>query len=301
MTERAADVPLRVVPVRPCPPPAPIVGDRLPRTWSASAVESLRQCPYQFFARAVLGLREDDELDDEVDKRDFGAWLHATLERFHALRRGPASVEVDIVQLVRAGRDALEAIVGEGQVDAAALLPYTAGFDAFARRYVAWLHAHEHEGWRYEAGEVARTVAVEGDDGLRLRGRIDRLDRHVTQAAVHVIDYKTGARDQLTRRVNQPLEDTQLAVYAALLQSTLTPGTELSAAYLALDDSNGIVEIAHPNVADTATELLRALADERRRMRSGVPLPPLGQGSVCEHCEARGLCRRDHWAAPEAT
>jgi ATP-dependent helicase/nuclease subunit B len=26
-------------------------------------------------------------------------------------------------------------------------------------------------------------------------------------------------------------------------------------------------------------------------------MPALGEGSVCETCEMRGLCRRDHWGA----
>lgn len=301
VSERLADVPAVAVAAHATARPSPTVGGRLPRIWSASAVASLRQCPYQFFARVVLGLREDDELDDEVDKRDYGAWLHATLERFHAARQAPGSVVDDVERLARAGRDALDAIVAAGQADEAALLPYTAGFDAFARRYVAWLHGHEREGWRYEAGEVERTVVVDAEsDGLGLRGRVDRIDRHATQAALHVIDYKTGAKDQLTRLVNQPLEDTQLAVYAALLQTSVPPGTALTAAYLALDDANGITEIAHPNVTDTARELVHALVHERQRMLAGAPLPALGQGLVCEFCEARGLCRRDHWLAAEA-
>lgn len=306
--ERDASVPMQAVDVQLAPVPMPTVGTRLPATWTASAVESLRQCPYQFFARVVLGLREDDELDDDVDKRDFGAWIHATLERFHAGRPESTTEADDVRRLVGVARDTLEAYAADHRVDRAALLPYTAGFEHFAGRYVSWLHGHERDGWRYEAGEVDRTVALDAADdidagiggSLRLRGRIDRIDRQPAQTAVQVIDYKTGARDQLTRRVRQPLEDTQLAVYAALLLPTLSAGTAVSAAYLALDDSDGVVEIAHENVAETAHTLTRALADERRRMLAGAPLPPLGQGSVCDYCEARGLCRRDHWAQPES-
>jgi ATP-dependent helicase/nuclease subunit B len=38
------------------------------------------------------------------------------------------------------------------------------------------------------------------------------------------------------------------------------------------------------------------LAAERVRIEQGAPLPALGEGTVCEVCEARGLCRRDHWS-----
>jgi ATP-dependent helicase/nuclease subunit B len=35
-------------------------------------------------------------------------------------------------------------------------------------------------------------------------------------------------------------------------------------------------------------EDLAAIAD-------GAPLPALGEGTVCDFCAARGLCRKDFW------
>ena len=32
---------------------------------------------------------------------------------------------------------------------------------------------------------------------------------------------------------------------------------------------------------------------------AGAPLPALGEGSVCEFCAVRGLCRKDYWADAE--
>jgi hypothetical protein len=30
-------------------------------------------------------------------------------------------------------------------------------------------------------------------------------------------------------------------------------------------------------------------------------MAPLGEGSACTYCEARGLCRRDHWTVELAS
>jgi ATP-dependent helicase/nuclease subunit B len=30
-------------------------------------------------------------------------------------------------------------------------------------------------------------------------------------------------------------------------------------------------------------------------------MPALGEGSVCDFCEVRGLCRKDHWTELTAT
>ena len=58
--------------------------------------------------------------------------------------------------------------------------------------------------------------------------------------------------------------------------------------------------LEHPNVADSAETLLQGLATDWQRLREGSPLPALGDGPVCGHCHARGLCRRDHWTPEEA-
>ena len=106
-----------------------------------------------------------------------------------------------------------------------------------------------------------------------------------------MLDYKTGNAEALKKKVREPLEDTQLAFYAALLGDTGT----LSAAYVALDAPDAPLLIEHPNVEDSALALLQGLGDEWQRLRQGAAMPALGEGPVCDTCEARGLCRRDHW------
>ena len=56
----------------------------LPKRISPSAYNSLVACPYQYYARHVLRLNELDEVREELDKRDYGTWVHAVLQRFHA-------------------------------------------------------------------------------------------------------------------------------------------------------------------------------------------------------------------------
>jgi ATP-dependent helicase/nuclease subunit B len=82
-------------------------------------------------------------------------------------------------------------------------------------------------------------------------------------------------------------------VYAALEPQART------ALYLALDESRAPEPIQHQaDVAATAAVLVEQVGHEMARLRAGAPLPALGEGAVCDFCEARGLCRRDHWAAP---
>jgi ATP-dependent helicase/nuclease subunit B len=39
-----------------------------------------------------------------------------------------------------------------------------------------------------------------------------------------------------------------------------------------------------------------AIASELGRIAAGAELPALGEGTTCEYCAARGLCRKDSWS-----
>ncbi len=285
--EQPVALPRVRVRAQPVSRPAPVMADALPATLSATRVQALRECPYRFFAVAALGLSETEELDDDIESRDFGNWLHAVLLRFHAHRSG----RDDRGELIAAA-DAEQADRG---LDAAGLLPFRAGFDQFAEHYLAWLAAHEKDGWRFAEGEREHEAAPPLLDGVVLKGRIDRIDVSAQSAAL-LVDYKTGSVDRLKRRVQHPLEDTQLAFYAALLPRPANAPPP-RACYLALSERKAPEAIEHADVAGSAAALVTGLADDLRALRAGHGAPALGEGEVCRWCDVRGLCRRDHWSA----
>lgn len=271
-----------VPPLHPQTRPAADAGSRLPAALSASAIDALRNCPYQFFSRVLLGLREADELEQELSKRDYGTWLHAVLKRFHEARDG------DDDTALRAAAEAELALL-----DAADFLPFSAAFARLCPLYLAWLAETEAGGQRYAEGEVAREARPFDAplDGLVVKGRIDRIDEAGGQT--WLLDYKTGDAKGLKDKVAGKLEDTQLATYALLTGAE--PG--LKAAYLVLDDGKGIALLPHEDVSDTALALRDGLQADLMAISEGTPLPALGEGKVCDYCEARGLCRRDDWSA----
>ena len=130
----------------------------LPASLSASGLESLRRCPYQFFARALLGLREQEELEAETDKRDYGTWLHAVLHQFHQQRLvaadgGPdaeTDAETDAARLMRI---ATEQLVAQA-LPAAEFLPFFTSFERFMPRYLLWLAEAEEGGSALHRGRA---------------------------------------------------------------------------------------------------------------------------------------------------
>lgn len=315
------------VPVRPVSPPQPSLRAStapgaapgplqlpLPAQITATSYEALRQCPYRFFAQHVLGLRALDELEEGVDRSDFGIWLHAVLQSFHASREAEP-VQDDVALWVRCAEAVTRAQGLDRDQRRPFFLPFAATLERLAQNYVAWLHSHEAEGWRFaKAEEVVRwPIALQNDLGedvtVTLHGQLDRLDRQGQggDAAWCVIDYKTGSQEGLKQKVKQSLEDTQLAFYAALAQhapATADPSDphkvtqSVDGMYLHLDEK-GVTAIKHPEVVASAQALVQGVRMDLTRLLAGAAMPALGEGVACEYCDVRGLCRRDHWTVPE--
>jgi ATP-dependent helicase/nuclease subunit B len=285
---QAADDPRtpRDVALDPTPYPTPS-GALLPlKNISTSVYEDLRRCPYRFFALRQLGLRSADELDAEVDKRDFGNWLHAVLGHFHeALKASPTSDLPERVALITA---ASERATREFALSDAEFLPFAAAWPAVRDGYLQWLAGHEASGAAFDESEPWKELPL---GQLQLVGRLDRIDR-MPDGQAFVIDYKTESAAVTKERVKDPAEDTQLAFYAALLADDT-----LRAAYVNVGEkSSGTQTVEQPLVGPARDVLVAGILDDFTRIAEGAPLPPLGEGAVCEYCAARGLCRKDFWA-----
>ncbi len=287
------------VPLQPVLPSRPVAPGLLPERLSASACEALRACPYRFFALRLLRLGVAEELDDAVEKRDYGNWLHVVLYRFHLVRGDdPQNPETDTARLHAI---ALE-VRAEMGLDDATFLPFGASFARLVPGYVAWLQSRDRDGARWLDGELVLSTRPPQWQGIEMHGVIDRVDSVPADDArigtvTQLIDYKTGSAKALQDAVANPQEDTQLAFYAALMLRQSDSPSAVAACYLALDAGESVKAIVHDDVEATADLLVEGVGRDLAHIRAGAPLPALGQGRACEHCDARGLCRRDHWAS----
>ena len=276
----------RRVPPAPVQRPAPAAPQLGVARLSASAYQDLRHCPYRYFALRQLGLKEMEEIEGELDKRDFGLWLHAVLQRFHG---GLDSADP---ARRRAQLDAAaQAVAQEQRLAEDEFLPFLAAWPQVREGYLAWLAEHEAEGWRYLEGEREASQPL-GD--VTLFGRLDRVDR-AADGTLLVIDYKTEPRDTTSRRIKDPYEDTQLAFYAAL-----RPEGRLRAAYVNVGERDGSKTYEQTDIVAVRDALVEGIMSDLGRIAQGAGLPALGEGAVCDTCAARGLCRKDFWADEES-
>jgi len=271
-----------------------------PTQLSASSYADLRDCPYRFYAKNILGLQDIGELDETVEKRDFGNWLHGTLYRFHEALKHDATLEREAV--LNACAQAEQKAQG---LDDAAFLPFALVWPKTRDAYLAWLAWHEAKGGRYLAGEIKKEFEMDvAGKTVKLVGKLDRIDADDSAGggALWLLDYKTESLGKTKKRIGEDvLEDTQLAFYAALVSNEAgasdAPQALIRAAYVNLverakdKDSTSTHELA--NLEERQGALLDGIWSDLSRMADGHGLRALGEGAVCSYCQVRGLCRKD--------
>ena len=251
---------------------------------SATAYNDLRQCPYRFFALRQLGLAPAEELDAGLDKRDFGNWLHRVLFHFHTACRldgmesGAQLPESQVRQIdLAADRATRELGLSEAE-----FLPFSASWPQVRKGYLHWLAQPQNQ--FFSEGETWRELQL---GPIKLVGKLDRIDR-APGGPLLLLDYKTEPAEVTRKRIKSGTEDTQLAFYAALFDVQAVQG-----AYVNVGEREGTQTFAPPDLVSLRERLADGILDDMQRLADGHLMVAMGQGSACEYCAARGLCRKD--------
>lgn len=262
---------------------------RVPARLSVSAWQSLVACPYQFFARHILGLNEQDEVPEEMDKAEYGSLVHRILAHFHGqhprlVASGAAHWQTMLTEL------SLQ-VFAEAEKRQFQALAWRQRWQRHIPAYVAWALEHEAAGWRFQAAEAPLERAVPWGPGAStvLYGRVDRLDGKA--GATAVLDYKTQAAQTLRAKLDASGEDVQLAAYAWLCDAVM-------AGFVPLNEQKiRVLQAEDPaDLASRAEREVERLQQTLAAMDMGQPLPAQGAEKTCQWCEMEGLCRRAHRA-----
>jgi len=265
--------------------PVPSVTEEtVPAGVSISGYNSLVACPYQFYARHILRLNELDEVQEAIEKRDYGDRVHMILQRFHEAY--PQVSGHGLAELESALRRISAEVFADLLAQDFAALAWLARWYESLPAYIEWQMENEAQGWRYTEAESKFDWQLEG---VRLKGRIDRLDERGEEKLV--LDYKTQSDAVLRNKLKEPGEDVQLACYAYAHEAA-------DAAFVSID--NGKVKLVAPkeDVPLLAQLNVERLEQVMAAIRSGAGLPANGVDAVCTYCEVRGVCRKGEWTAP---
>ena len=266
--------------------PRPVVPvQQLPQRISPSGYNSLVACPYQYFARHVLRLNELDEVREELDKRDYGTWVHEVLQRFHT--EIPQLQSQDKAEAEQVMRRISDEVFAEALAHDYLAQAWLLRWQALIPAYLDWQLENEEAGWRYQGSEVPFEIEVA--ESLLLRGRLDRVDVYVGDIErLSVLDYKTQSIPVLKNKLKEPGEDVQLACYAFVQAAG-------AAAFVSLADDTVLAVSPTDNISEVAQLNIERLQAVFAQLRSGTALPAHGAEKVCGYCEMKGLCRRGEW------
>ncbi len=199
--------------------------DEAPESMSVSSFKAYLESPYGYYLKHVLKLESVDDEARELDGARFGTLAHEVLERFgkSAVKDSQDAEEIAgflAKELERVGRE----VYGKAPLPAVRLQlrQLEHRLELFAarqaqRRAAGWkIHSVE---WSPEAGYFE--LDVDGEP-MKVRGRIDRIDRNEQTGAWAVWDYKTSEAHTKPRsaHINGGGEwrDLQLPLYCLMVK-----------------------------------------------------------------------------------
>ncbi len=267
-----------------------IPANLLPESLSASAHQSLIQCPYAFFAGQILKLRASEEVSEKLSKSDYGERIHLCLQAFHA---------GDVSHL---DGPFLGAITENNKTDAVTLLT-TISEQVFANdlednfRHRGWLkrwlniipayidwQVERETHWRFSSGEIKSSNFL--SPGINVHGRIDRIDQAADD--ISIIDYKTGSVPNIQELRNG--EAIQLIHYALSHPKAVSRVEYLQFGGNTKDVTEKCT-IEHDELTHLADETRTRLMNMYHVIQEGKALPAWGDEKICRYCEFGGLCR----------
>lgn len=264
----------------PEPPPLALPShDRRPRQLPVSALDTLRDNPFAFYARYVLRLTSLDPLDAEWAASDFGTLAHRSIPALTAHWNGlnRLASEGEIAHIVE---QALSAFANQPMVGMFWRMRLT--------RALQFINQAEQErraarGFTVSPEEpVEGTIALGEVTAVSLKGRIDRL-----QSDGVIGDYKTGKIP--TKKEVMQAEHLQLLAYALLLD------TAHAIEYWQLPHARQpgeILTFLRQELEDAGLkEALRGLLSHM--LDAHTPFIATGKG----YGEFEGISRDDEWAS----
>lgn len=272
----------------------PVGADR----YSVTAVETYLQCPFQYFAGRVLGLREEIDEEPGLPAREAGLFLHGVLHDCHAewARRGAAVIRAEDLPRARAvftevaERALLALPPADRAIERVRLFGSAVATGAIEKVLRVEVEAFGDVTRRALEHDIDLAVELPAAEGttrtVRIRGRVDRVD-FTADDRVRVVDYKMG------RRPTQPL---QPGVYAhAVVQQARAEGRQLGIApsgFVAFREESPWV--ASAGTPEAAADQARTFVEAVEQIESGAfPVRPANEFR-CQFCDYASVCRKDY-------
>ena len=280
------------------------VGAQAPREYRVSSLDRFVECPFKYFAGAVLRLDEDVEEDAALTPRERGTLLHGLFEQFYrewaAAGHGAitmATLSDAIAAFERLAHDALAALPEADRLLESARLLGSIVMRGAAER-VFLLEADDARGVRRRwlehpvNGTYNFPAGFAPPKPIAIRGVADRIDE-LSDGTLRLIDYK------LSRPPRTGAVQLKVYGYVAQLQLQAQDGIEhpVSVAdYISFgDDAAPVSPVAGKgtSVAQAIEAGAQEFAAHVTRIEAGQFPPHPQNAGLCEWCAFATVCRKE--------
>jgi len=171
----------------PAPKPDPV--DRWPkgRKLSITQIKTWIRDPYSIYARHILALSPLNDLDRDLDVRDYGNALHKGLETFTQAYQVtlPKNAQTQLVSH-------FQSAMAELKYPAFEIAKEKARLENIAAKVIPWMRERRARGWAVRGAEVTGKLDIKNKTHkFTLTGTADLIEKGSRGFAV--TDYKTGA------------------------------------------------------------------------------------------------------------
>jgi ATP-dependent helicase/nuclease subunit B len=280
------------------------------RAWSPSALQRFAVCPYQFALHGIYGLRprESPEALEQMDPLTRGALFHAVQFRLLGELKTAALLPVNAANLPDALANAdrvLNLVAAEFADKLAPAIErvWRTEIEDLRTDLRGWLqhiavndtdwipqHFEFAFGLREQEGRDAASTSEEAilDEGVRLRGSIDLVERHATRGVLRVTDHKTGKPpEKLPAYVGGGLF-LQPLLYGLAARRLLN--AEVESGRLLYATQRGGYQFAEIPITDRSRAFLAKLLSNIDGSIAAGFLPPAPQKEACGYCDYRPVC-----------
>ncbi|MDB4969149.1 MAG: hypothetical protein JWN44_4838 [Myxococcales bacterium] len=256
---------------------------------SATSIEAYAACPFKFYLKSVLRVREAEEVDDEIDQRALGRMKHQVLEKLFRRLVDEGRLPLRAVQAdLDLAEDVCDDVIAEWRRTEP--MGHPALFAVKERQLRLEVAALLRKEADEPLAEGCLPVHFERAFGpiafndVWVRGKIDRID--IGEGRAVVFDYKLGLKRSYADQIKDEalcVTGWQLPIYAAATRAELgLPSVE--ARFYSLREASVTKSVQEP--PDFAERLAALYAT----MRSGdYAVRP--REDACERCGMEAACR----------
>jgi CRISPR/Cas system-associated exonuclease Cas4 (RecB family) len=291
---------------------------------SPSAIDKYLTCPLQFYFRYSAGLKEPDEISEEVDAMIFGLLFHEAMERIYKPFTGTIVNSEDIRSIIND-----QTLISGTVIDSFRKVYYKGikegeKIELTGRNWLIYevvkksvnqiltidLKRSPFEVVGLEKKVITSISINDSNQNVLIGGKIDRIDR--VNNNIYILDYKTGKTDQnfpllisLFEKENKTRNKAafQTLVYSYILHRNQP---ELTSIFPGIYSLRGIFEedfdpslhsreignqpLDFVKIADQFESCFRQLLEEIFNI--SVPFNQTANIENCQYCSYRRICRK---------